>query len=448
MSKYLDTIFAPITGQGGAVSVVRISGKDAKNSLDLMKDRSQILPRKATFTPILIGDDLLDHAVVTCFDSPNSFTGEDVIEFSLHGGSFLVNKFCGVLSSKFGFRFADPGEFSMRAVMNQKMNLVYAEGINEVIKAKTESQHSMALKMISGDTVSLYESWRNGIIKILALIETNIDFSDEDIPDGIYEMINKERDELIYSISKYLSANSKASMMFEDGIRIAIIGKPNVGKSSLINLLCSKDVAIVSDIPGTTRDSIEKILDIGGIMVKIIDTAGIRESSDSIERMGIERSIQHQKDSHFNIFVVDASDTESNIIPSDVRVSEGDIVILNKIDISDNTDFKTKELNKITSNIGLVSIKEMKNIDMIWSLIARRVKEVSEYDSDSFYINHRHKSLLNKAIEYLEKSRDLEAIELASEELRSASWLIGQIISPIGADDILGEIFSKFCIGK
>ncbi len=439
---YQDTIFAPITGFGGAINIIKISGNQANIFFEHF---SLPIPanKLATICALNHNGNFIDQAIITFFKNPHSFTGEDVIEISLHGGRFILTQIIKILSNIAGFRMAEPGEFSKRSYINGKIDLITAEGINSIIKANTKSQHLLASKMLSGQMSDIYENFRKEIVQISALIEANIDFSDEDLPVEIINFYKIKISDLIKQITHYLSQNKNHEMVME-GIKVVIIGLPNVGKSSLVNFMLSREAAIVTDIPGTTRDSLEFIMNIDGMQIKLIDTAGIRKTSNIIEQIGIEKSIEHAQNSDIKIIM----GTSLTDLPN-LQINSNDVIVINKIDL--NQDYKTIVnylANKHNCKTIAISVKNKINIDILFKTISENAQIASNFTQDSFYLNDRHKSLLNQTIASLEQALKNDEIEIIAEHLRRSSFLIGQIAGIIKSDDILNEIFNKFCIGK
>ncbi|MEI6188697.1 MAG: tRNA uridine-5-carboxymethylaminomethyl(34) synthesis GTPase MnmE, partial [Alphaproteobacteria bacterium] len=302
-----DTIYAPASATAKAgITVIRISGPNTKYAIECLGSNVG-QPRFAKLAKIFHPQtkNLIDECVTIYYQEPASFTGEDIVEMNIHGGRAVLDLTLDALSKIQGLRVAEPGEFSKRRFMNGKMDLTQAEGLMDLINAETEAQHKQALKQLAGELGSLYESWRAQLLKLMSLIEAYIDFPDEDLPADIIKNITKQVSFLNTEITDHLSDNQKGEKLRE-GFYIAIIGETNVGKSSLMNALAKRDVAIVSDIAGTTRDIIEIRLNIAGYLVTIADTAGLRTSNDFLEKEGINRTLDRAKNADLKILVLDA----------------------------------------------------------------------------------------------------------------------------------------------
>ncbi len=438
----MATIFAPITAlTSSSVIVLRISGERSLDCLEALGVRRDFSPNKAIFSKIYDeGGDLLDHAVVTYFKAPHSFTGEDVVEISLHGSVFIANKVMEVLASVDGVRVAEAGEFSKIAFLNNKFDLVQAEAIVDLVNAQTKLQHKQALKQLEGWLGGIYENWRFQIIEILALIESFIDFPDEDIPNDLALQVGERVLDLKSQIANHLNDN-KVGQKIKDGLGLAIIGAANVGKSSLLNFLAKSEVAIVSEIAGTTRDVIDVSLDIAGVPVRISDTAGIRASNDQIEQEGIKRAVQRAKDSDLVILMSDLSQENADFNEDLADLGQKPVIrVANKIDLG---------VRAINGDFDLeISLKGRKNLELLLEKIENEVKKLIPNVNEALITKQRYRDSLTHALNALEEFSLDKNIELAGEDLRIASSEIGRITGKIGVDDILDVIFSKFCIGK
>ncbi|QED23464.1 tRNA uridine-5-carboxymethylaminomethyl(34) synthesis GTPase MnmE [Candidatus Deianiraea vastatrix] len=446
-----DTIFAPITPKiGGAVCIFRISGSDA---LKIKSHLScpDLKPNECVFSKLFDAEkQLLDEVLVTFFKAPKSFTGQDCIEISLHASLYIYEKFIALMRDSLNFRFAENGEFLYRAVMNQKMDINHAEGINMLIKSQSASQHSFAMSQMSKDLSDVYRSWYDKICEIYALIEANIDFSDQEIPQDTIKYIENELFNLTKQMNKYI--NSPCQSQIFDGIDIAILGRPNAGKSSLINTICNKDVSIVSNIPGTTRDLVSKSVVISGFLVNIIDTAGIREnSSDEIENQGILRAISAVKSSAIRIFVFENGEIDMDLLEKYYMPS--DILLCSKSDLI-NEEVRQKKVPNIekysikSSDFLFISTKNGDGIDQLLSHIKAKIEENMPSISDNICVSDRQKDILIKCYSIITSAGSIDEIEIFAESMRSAMAQMGQIFGNMSIEDILGQIFSKFCIGK
>lgn len=440
-----DIIFAnlnPLSNFGSSISIFRISGDLVLESLNVIGIKTNLKDRVATLCKIIDPDNksILDHCLVTYFKSPNSYTGQNVIEISIHSSQFLIKRITDILLRIDNFRYAKEGEFTKLALLNNKIDLIQAESVIDIINSKTKAQHQQAMKQLSGDYSAIYHDWRHKIINIIANFESIIDFPDEDLPLEIIENAKKDINYLKNKIS--LQIKNNIGQKIKDGISLVILGDPNVGKSTLMNFLSQKDISIISDIAGTTRDIVEYHLDIAGYEVVISDTAGIRESNDLIEKEGINRAIKKAQEADIKIIILDSSNLNSDIID---LYDKNSILLINKIDIFES------ELPKILENLDpiLISLEKNINLDKIFVKIENKIKNiVGNFNDESIITNQRHQNALENILFYLENIDFSEHIEITAEKLRSIANNIGQITGEVGVDDILDVIFSKFCIGK
>lgn len=425
----MDTIFALASARGkSGVAVVRVSGPKAHwATQELCGDLPA--PRMASVRALRVGSVLLDEALVLRFDGPSSFTGEDVCELHLHGSIATINAVLGALSSMDGLRLAEPGEFTRRALENEQLDLAQVEGLSDLIEAETEAQRRQALNVLSGALGDKADGWRSKLIRAAALIEATIDFADEEVPVDV----TPEVFELIESVSAELSAEVAGVEMAErirDGFEVAIVGPPNVGKSTLLNVLAGREAAITSDIAGTTRDVIEVQMDLRGLPVTILDTAGLRVSQDKIESLGIERARARAEASDLCVILVSSKDETPDILPR-----PDDIVAVSK------SDQGTGDFSALTGD-GIDAL-----IDRIASVLEGRASGAGTA------IRARHRTAMQQAIIALEAARiQLETApdlaELAAEELRTGVRAMDSLVGRVDVEHILGEIFSSFCIGK
>jgi tRNA modification GTPase len=437
----MDTIFAPITGNiGGAISIVRISGQDALAALRLLGVEKAPEPRYAELCALRHEGDLVDQALVTYFKAPNSFTGEDVIEIALHNSRAVLSKMLNILGKIPNYRMAENGEFSKRAFLNDKMDLTQAEAIADLIESETEAQAKQALRQMSGSVGKIYDNWREQIINILANLEAYIDFPDEDLPQDLCDRTVAIIDSMRAEIGVYLNDNQQGERL-RKGFYVTILGAPNVGKSSLMNHLAGRDVAIVSSIAGTTRDVIETHLDIKGLPVIMADTAGLRESSDAVEAEGVKRAQERGKQADLKILMFDAE----NIDQAHFELIDNDtIIVLNKIDKAQIDD----SLKLADRQPLLISVKDNKNIDKLLAEIYERITKTVNLTSDPIITRARHREALASTYDNLAKFSLDKALELAVEDLRLAANGLGKITGRIDVEDILDRIFKSFCIGK
>jgi tRNA modification GTPase len=442
------TIFAlsTILGKSG-VAVIRVSGEKAlgvARSFGIKKELEHQTIRKVTITSPIDGA-VIDQCMAAFFKGPNSFTGEDVLELQTHGSIAVVKRILNELAELEECRVADPGEFSRRAFMNSKMDLVMAEGLADLIDAETELQRQIAMRQMQGEQSNLYSSWREELLQILSKLEALIDFPTDDIPESELQRAEEKITGLANSMKHHLSQNDVAEVIHR-GVRVAIVGAPNAGKSSLINALARRDVAIVSDIAGTTRDIIEVKLDLKGYPFIFFDTAGIRESGDVIEAEGIKRAKSALRDANFCIHVIDRVDNdESASIQKDVEyLSIPYVKLYNKSDMLATLP----EAKSDSLTISLKSDNKDAHIDDLIKLLIQFAVDHYTPSLEPLLSCVRHKKLIEESIYYLSMFDSRQPLDIASEYVRRATQSISQIIGNIDVEDVLDIIFSNFCIGK
>lgn len=437
----MPTIFSTITSPiRSGVSVIRISGPNTFDCLKTLGFNKTPQHQKVSFCKISDPktSEIIDETLISCFKSPNSFTGEDVAEISIHASPFITKKIFEILSSIDDVRLAEAGEFSKRAFLNGKLDLVQAEAIPDLIAAETEAQHKQALKQLQGKLGDIYEDWRYRLIEISALIEAAIDFPDEDLPQNIIDEVESKVHILSTEIASHLN-DQKIGHKIKDGLNLAIIGAPNVGKSSLINFLAKSDVAIVSDIAGTTRDVVETHLSIAGIPLKISDTAGIRKTDNKIEQEGINRALKKAKEADIKILLLDASSLDEDELS---LADENTIIVANKIDLLDHN------ITKETHDLIQISLSETINLDHLLEKIEEKILSIIPNQNSPLITQERYRASLEVAVENLEEFSLDKDIELAAEDLRLTAREIGKITGKVDIENILDVIFSRFCIGK
>lgn len=442
MTNTNETIFAlsTILGKSG-VAVIRISGNYALKALNHFHIKKEIKPRFATLVDLYDdSNQLIDNGIIIYFPAPNSFTGEDVIELQVHGSKAVIKIILEELSKI--FVMARPGEFSLRAFLNGKFDLTQIEGIADLIDAETKMQAKQAIKQISGELERLYSNWRQRLITIQSKIEAYIDFPEEIWAEkSELEKINNEVQSLVQLIQEHLNDNRRGERLRE-GLHIVITGEPNVGKSTLFNFLAKRDIAIVSEYAGTTRDILEAHIDIGGYPIILSDTAGIRESSDPIESEGISRAKKRsfEADLRIELFPFEQRyNINCNVVNSDT------IYVLSKADNA------VSEKNILVGGVDFLPISILKGIgtSKLISLIKKKAEEKFGRDRDTPVITRqRHRSHMQKALEHLQRFNIDNPIELISEDLRLAAFELGAVIGIINVEEILSSVFSNFCVGK
>ena len=442
----MSTIFAPLTLKGlCSIYVIRISGRESLNCLKALGIQKTLIPQKATLCKIKDkNNEILDEALVIYFKAPHSFTGEDVVEINLHCSNYIISKVFSILSSIENVRMAEKGEFSKRAFLNNKIDLMQAESIVDLINAETEMQHKLAINQLQGKNSNFYNNLRQKIVEILSLLEAFIDFPEEDIPQDMQDEILAKISNIKIEIQNNLNDDNVGEKI-RDGFHISIIGEPNAGKSTLLNYLSKRDIAIVSDIAGTTRDIIEVSLNISGIPVILYDTAGIRETEDIIEKEGVKRAIRNANTADIKILVVDSNNLniDQNIID---LIDKNTIVLLNKIDIAENKNID-KNIFK-DAEILEISLKDKINLDKFLDILKNKLESIVSPNINTTITNERYRNELEKALEYLELFDFNMPIEINTENIRMSADCIGRITGKINSDEILDNIFSKFCIGK
>ena len=432
------TIYAISTAPGTAgLAVIRMSGPRALEALNAIVRNKEFIHSKFTKCKFYhpVNHKHLDSGLAVYFKSPKSFTGEDVVELHIHGGYANTSIILSALASIKYLRIANQGEFTKRAFINNKIDLTGIEALGDLINSQTEQQHEQALFHMGGSLSKLYLNWRKKLIELTALIEVELDFADEDLPDNISNNLHNKIDLIIAEMESHLGESNKGEIL-RNGFKIAIIGEPNVGKSSLINLLAKRDVAIVSEIAGTTRDAIEVNLNIAGFPVVIVDTAGLRESNDKIENLGINIALTKIEESNAVIEVF----TD----PKKIVSKHNYIPVLNKIDL---IDINKKDLGQAIP----ISVLNSSGIDLLINKIEQIIKNYFPSTSETIPTHVRYKLGVTKIIQSLNNAKDvnlLESPELVVEELRSGIYEIGRLTGTVDVEEYLEVIFKEFCIGK
>ena len=436
--KKKNTIFALSSAYGKAgVSVFRISGPDALDILKKLSKKKKFTPNVIQYSDIYhpLTNELLDSCMVVFFKAPKSYTGEDTVELFTHGSIAVIDAVYDALSKFETARIAEPGEFTKRAFLNDKLDLTQVEAISDLIEAETESQRKLALNNTNGQLSKLYNLWRDKLVKILAWYEASIDFSDDEMPINVIDQNNKNLEDVINEIEKHIKTSSVAQLI-KYGLDIAIIGKPNVGKSSLFNKIIGQNKAIVSNIAGTTRDVIDAIIDVDGFKINLSDTAGLNsKTNDKIEKKGIKKALEKAKKADIKIYVIDNLKSFNS-----KQVDKDTIVLLNKID--------KKSYKKIPDGILPISVKDNSNWKKFWNLLTFKIKEKMEMSSDATLTQQRYKNTLESVLMFLKTALTEQEIDLKVENLRLATDAIGSITGKVYFNELLDEIFSSFCLGK
>jgi tRNA modification GTPase len=442
------TIYALSTGPGiSGLAVIRISGTDTQNVIRLLTGKETPLPRVATLRKIkeINTSELIDEGLIIWFPGPKSYTGEDMAEIHVHGSKAVVEALHNTLSNIKNCRLAEPGEFTKLAFQNGKINLLKAESIADLISSETEIQRKQAIKIMEGKSADQFNFLREKLLNILSHVEAKIDFPDEDLPTNILDEIKNSSKEVIKKIENILN-DQKVGERIREGFKIAILGPTNAGKSSLLNHLSNRDVAIVSEIAGTTRDVIEIHLNIDGYPVIVSDTAGIRESKNEIEKKGIKLSLNRAEEADLKLVVVDAKKLDFTDVLKGL-LDQNAILVINKSDLLEKEiDSEIKKINHV-----LISIKQKKNIDQLILKIKNNLKNNFITSDDILITRERHRQHLEQCLDHLKnfnKKNDDEDFDKAAEDLRLATRHLGMIVGKVDVEEILGSIFNDFCIGK
>lgn len=443
-----STIFALATAPGrGAVAVVRVSGPGAREAL-LALTGACPKPRRASVRTLKSSKgEVIDRALVLWMPGPGSYTGEDSAEFHVHGGVAVVDSLAQALLDQ-GLEPAEPGAFTRRAFENGKLDLAQAEAVADLIDAETEGQRRQALAQLGGALGKVHEAWREDLVETLAQLEAAVDFPDEEVPADVAERARPGLERLIHEVGKAL-ADARRGVAVREGYRIALIGAPNAGKSTLLNALAGRDAAIVTSTPGTTRDIIEVQLVLGGYKVVLADTAGMRDTLDEIEAEGVRRAKAWAASSDLRIWVVDGAIEHGHPAPEGVRA--GDICLINKADLpaGGQTSAAVQEASALILEIHRLSAQSPSDLQALISALTDRVVELLGTGSPPSATRQRHAALLEEAYERLVSAlSQTEAPELAAEDVRLAARALDRITGAIHPEDVLDRVFSSFCIGK
>ena len=442
------TIYALSTGPGvSGLAVIRVSGKNTSFVVKKLTGDKLPKPRVATLKKFNNNGkkNLIDEGIIIWFPGPNSYTGEDLAEFHVHGSRAVIKKMHLAISKVKNCRLAEPGEFTKRAFQNGKINLLKAESIADLISSETEIQRIQALKIMNGKSADKFNEWRRELLKILSNVEAKIDFPDEDLPKNIIKDIHKNSNKILKGIKKALD-DQHVGETIREGFKIAIIGPPNSGKSSLLNYLAKRDAAIVSEVAGTTRDVIETHLNLDGLPVILSDTAGIRKSKNEIEKKGIKIALNRAEDADLKLVIVSAKNADFKGIFKDL-LAKNAILVVNKSDlINRKLNYKFKKYNHI-----LISIKNDLNLNILIKKIKNKLKNKFLLTKDILITRERHRQNLISCVQHLEnfeKKKSTLDFDKAAEDLRLATRHLGMIVGKVDVEELLDSIFGDFCIGK
>lgn len=450
-----DTIVAQSTPQGkGAIGIIRLSGKNSItiiNSIFPSKDLSKEKSHTIHFGNIKYENEIIDEVLVSIFKEPKSYTKENIVEISCHGSNYIIKKILSI-TVELGARVANKGEFTFRSFLNGNIDLSQAEAVSDLISSNSENSHKMAINHIKGVFSNKIKELRKDLINLSSLLELELDFSEEDVEFANREQLENLLDEIL-SFNNLLLDSYKLNNVIKDGINVLILGKPNVGKSTILNGLLEEDKAIISDIPGTTRDVLEDTITIGGNLIRFIDTAGIRKTDDKIEKIGIEKALNQIEKAALILYVFDLNKTNVDSLERELNNdlfnkkhiiyigNKGDLKVSKEVDLY----FSNKKLKKISANNNN-DINKLKN--HINNYIT---KNLVSSDS-SIMINERHYASLtnvNTSINNVKKNlKNKSSIDLLALDIKYALNHLGEITGEISNEEILGNIFSKFCIGK
>jgi len=430
-----DTIYALSSAAGRAgIAVLRASGPQAGAALEALSGEALPPPRMASLRTFHDASGEIDRGLALWFPGPASFTGEDCAELHVHGGRAVVEAMLAALAAQPGLRPAEPGEFTRRAVENGKMDLTAAEALADLIDAETQGQRRQALRQYEGALFALYEHWRARLIRASAWAEASIDFSDEELPDGVLAETNTVLNKIADEIQNHLSDSSSGELVRE-GVHLTVIGLPNAGKSSLINALAKRDVAIVSEMPGTTRDVIEVRLDLGGYLVTIADTAGLRASPDAIEQEGVRRALARAEEADLVLLLLDGSDPHTDL----AELPRADLVVWNKADLPWPHPREGSRL----------SLKTGEGLSALLETLTAKVRALVERQMDSPPLTRaRHRHALEEALAALRRAIQADESELTAEDIRLTLRALGRITGRVDIEDVLDVVFRDFCIGK
>ena len=423
------TIFALATGAGrAAIAIMRVSGPDCGAILDRLCRNTKPAPRQAALRRLWLGDDLLDRALVLWFPAPRSYTGEDAAELQLHAGPAVIQAVADALVA-LGAYPAEPGEFTRRAFRHGRLDLLEAEGIADLVEAETQAQRRQALRQTEGALSTLYEGWSHRLRLVLAKQEALIDFPDEDLPASVEATLLDELAALGHEMTGHLAAGGPGERL-RRGLVFAVIGKPNVGKSSLVNALTQRDAAIISPIAGTTRDALEIRTILGDVPVTLVDTAGLRATQDPVEAEGVRRALRHAEQADLVLQIIDADRASDALDPSH-------LVICNKID-------------QAPAPAGTLGVSALTGAGLpeLTRILSEHARALTAQTGAAPFTRARHRIGIEEATTHLAQAAQAHWPELRGEELRLAMQALGGLTGRIGVEDLLDTVFGQFCIGK
>lgn len=457
MSTTIAAIGTALSNSG--ISIIRISGNNSLNIVNkIFKSSAKLEPNHIIYGKILDNGEVLDNVLVSYFKAPHSYTGEDVCEINCHGGNQVTKEILELVLES-GATLAEPGEFSKRAFLNGKMDLSQAEAVINLINAKTKTESRIAAKNMEGDLSKKIRELREELVELMAQIEVSVDYPEYDYeevePTSIISLLDKKISQIQHILDTY-----EHGKYIKNGVNVAILGKPNVGKSSLLNNLAHYEKAIVTNIPGTTRDIVEETINLGNIVLNISDTAGIRDTEDIIEKIGVEKSLKILEEMDLVLYIING---EEGIAKQDFEIlskiqNKGlkYITVINKSDIASKDDIKAildeLEKNNINKPV-LISVKDNVGIDELKEKIVNLFDSTDlDYSHELIITNERHKDLLKKAVNYLEDAKKEIAlgqpIDIVSIYVKKSTKTLGEIIGADVTQDIIAKIFEKFCLGK
>ncbi len=441
------TIFALASAAGRAgIAVIRLSGGRSKSALERL-GCSLPPPRKAVRAKFIdpTTSDLLDEGLLIWFPAPHSFTGEDVAELHVHGGRAVVESMLDALSSCPGLRPAEPGEFTRRAFANDKMDLTQAEALADLVDAETRVQQKQALRQMGGALREIYDDWRHRLIQALAHLEAVIDFPDEDLPPHVADKVWGQVGDLERAIADHID-DGKSGERIRQGLRVAILGPPNAGKSSLLNHLARREAAIVSAVPGTTRDVIEVHMDLGGYAVTLADTAGLRDAGDTIESEGIRRAHARAAEADLKIVIFDGARYPALDALSAAMIDGDTLPVINKADLLLIAGESISE--KFPGGLHFMSVKTGAGLEEFVARLEKMIAGKADTGAAAPLTRARHRRGLEECAEALSRARTATLPELAAEDLRLAARALGRLTGRVDVEEILDVVFRDFCIGK